>query len=78
LVVVSDVFDPAAATEVAVGAGVLIADVLELVSVVEVPPLTVGVTLNWGVTLIIGSTVMTGAEMALEIPLIFIECPRAS
>lgn len=73
--VVSELFDPASETEVAVGVGVgaLIAEVLELVSVLEDPPLTFGATLNCGETLIIGSTVITGAEIALEIPLIRIE-----
>ena len=31
--------------------------------------------LNWGLTTIIGLTVITGAEMALEIPLILIARP---
>jgi hypothetical protein len=70
LVVESLVFDPAAETDVGVGAGVVIAEVLEDVSVLEDPPLTLGVLLNCGETLMIGSTVMTGAEMAFEIPLI--------
>ena len=48
----SDVFDPLAETEVDVGDGVgvgvdaVVAAVLEVVSVLDVPPLTVGVTLN--------------------------------
>lgn len=75
--VVSEVFDPEAFTIVAVGvgAGVVIADVLDVVSVLDVPPLTFGVLLNCGEILMIGSTVMTGADTALEIPLIRIECP---
>jgi hypothetical protein len=79
LVVLPEVFEPAADTAVGVGvgvgAGVVVADVLELVSVLEVPPFTVGVTLNWGAMVIIGSTVITGAEIALEIPLIFMARP---
>ena len=75
MVVESLVFDPAAETEVGVGAGVVIAEVLEDVSVLEAPPLTFGVLLNCGDTLMIGSTVMTGAEMALDTPLIRIERP---
>ena len=46
--VLPDVFDPAADTAVVVGVGVgvvVAADVLEVVSVLEVPPLTVGVVL---------------------------------
>jgi hypothetical protein len=74
-VVLPEVFDPEAETAVVVGVGVGVvdADVLELVSVLDVPPFTVGMTLNWGVTVIIGSTVITGAEIALEIPLIRME-----
>ena len=75
MVVESLVFDPAAETDVGVGAGAVIAEVLEDVSVLELPPLTLGVLLNCGDTLMIGSTVMTGAEMALETPLIRIEWP---
>jgi hypothetical protein len=75
LVVLPEVLEPAADTAVGVGVGVVIAVVLDAVSVLEVPPLTVGVLLIWGLTLMIGSTVMTGAEIALEIPLILIERP---
>jgi hypothetical protein len=78
LVVLSDVFDPLAEIDVAVGVGVVKADVVDDVSVLEVPPLTFGMLLIWGVTLMIGATVMTGAEMALEMPLIRIEWPRDS
>lgn len=73
LVVLPEVFEPEAETAVVVGVGVVTADVLDVVSVLEVPPLTVGVVLICGLTLMIGSTVITGAEMALEIPLIFME-----
>ena len=76
--VLSVVFDPLAETEVAVGVGVVTADVVDDVSVLDVPPLTFGVLLIWGVTLMIGATVITGAEIALEMPLILIECPRDS
>jgi hypothetical protein len=76
LVVSPAVFDPADETAVVVGA--VLADVLEDESVLEVPPLAVGVMLNCGVTTIIGLTVITGAEMALEIPLIRIARPRAA
>jgi hypothetical protein len=76
LVVSPDVFDPEAETfVVVVELGAVVADVLDVVSVLDAPPFTVGVTLNWGWTLIIGWTVITGAEMALEIPLILIARP---
>jgi hypothetical protein len=47
-VVSPEVFEPAADTAVVVGVGVgvVVAEVLDVVSVLEVPPFTVGVTLN--------------------------------
>ncbi len=75
--VLPEVFDPEVDTAVvvAVGVGVALADVLDDDWVLEVPPLAVGWMLNWGLTTIIGLTVITGAEMALEIPLILIARP---
>ena len=75
LVVLPKVFDPEADAGVVVGLGALTAEVVDEVSVLEVPPLTFGCTLNWGLTLMIGWTVMTGAEIALETPLILIARP---
>ena len=72
MVVFPEVCDPDEEAAVGVGLGAEVAAVVEDVSVLEVPPFTVGCTLNWGLTLIIGWTVMTGAEMALETPLILI------
>ena len=47
--VLPDVFEPEADTAVVCRRrGVVVADVLDDVSVLEVPPFTVGVTLNWG------------------------------
>jgi hypothetical protein len=77
-VVLPDVFDPEAETAVVVGLGAVVAEVVDDVSVLEVPPFTVGCTLNWGETLMIGWTVITGAEMALDTPLIFIARPCAA
>jgi hypothetical protein len=55
LVVLPDVFDPEAETLVdVVEVGAVVAAVLDDVSVVDVPPVTVGVTLNWGWTLMTG------------------------
>ena len=75
LVVLPDVFDPEAETAVVGGLGAVTAEVVDDVSVLDVPPFTVGCTLNWGLTLMIGWTVITGAEIALETPLIFIARP---
>ena len=77
LVVLPDFFDPEEDTAVVVGLGAVVADVVDDVSVLEVPPFTVGCTLNCGWTFMIGWTVIMGAEMALETPLIFIARPCA-
>ena len=78
LVVLPDVFDPDAETAVVAGLGAVVAEVVDDVSVLEVPPFTVGCTLNCGWTFMIGWTVIMGAEMALETPLIFIARPCAA
>jgi hypothetical protein len=54
LVVLPDVFDPEAVTAEVVGLGAVTAEVVDDVSVLDVPPFTVGCTLNWGLTLMIG------------------------
>ncbi len=72
------VFDPEADSAVVVKLGAVLAEVLEDVSVLEVPPFTVGWTLNWGLTTIVGLTVITGAEIAFEIPLTRIPRSRAT
>jgi hypothetical protein len=78
LVVLPEVFDPEAETAVVGALGAVVAEVVDDVSVLEVPPFTVGCTLNCGWTLMIGWTVIMGAEMALETPLIFIARPCAA
>jgi hypothetical protein len=55
LVVLPASFDPEAETAVDVGVvGAATAEVVDDVSVLDVPPFTVGCTLNWGLTLMIG------------------------
>jgi hypothetical protein len=77
LVVLPDAFDPELETDAVVGLGAVVAEVVDDVSVLDVPPFTVGCTLNWGWTLMMGWTVITGAEIALETPLIRIARPCA-
>jgi hypothetical protein len=72
-VVSPEVLEPDEAAVAVVGLGVAV--VVEDVAVLEVPPLAVGWMLNWGVTTITGSTVITGAETALDTPVILIPRP---
>lgn len=67
--------DPEAETAAVVGLGAVVAAVVDDVSVLDVPPFTVGCTLNWGWTLMIGWKSITGAEIALETPLILMARP---
>jgi hypothetical protein len=78
LVVVPVVFDPEDDTADVIRLGAAVAAVVDDVSVLEDPPLTVGWTLTCGWTMIIGSTVITGAETASETPVILSECARPS
>ena len=56
------------------GVGVVLAEVLEVLCVLEVPPLTDGSTLIIGSILIAGATVMVAALVALIV--VARECPR--